>query len=295
MEQEIIDAQQDTPQVSEMSREQLDTILNAEPVEESEINIEPDKDENDGDKKNEEDAGKLAATAMSAVNAGGNEETLNILKTELDGYKKKTEHQDKLINRMGTDIGLLRKKTPEEEQAELERIRNVYLEDPVAGHEEYEKFRLKKAEEEKEQRLQDTYRRAEETRTAVNAAIPDFETVLDDIVGLLSEDNVSPETIKYFKSTPYAYSAETLFNLYKRNELAKQNAALKNEIETLKKEQEELKKRPDKILRNIEDAARTQTITARSAGAHVNSNEDIPNKPVSRMTREELNKILGGK
>lgn len=100
---------------SKMSQEELDTLLDEEPVE-TPTDIVDDAEEDDGAKKetpgeaDDEDAGDTDESDTITS------EDIKALLAENKRLLKKSENQDKFFDRVGTEVGLLRKKTPEEDK-----------------------------------------------------------------------------------------------------------------------------------------------------------------------------------
>lgn len=285
-----------------MTEEELDNFLNGEePGEPEELG---EGEESGGEEAGEEDpAGGEKPTGEEDPNKGEKPEgdtedspEIKELKDQIAALNKKTANQDKFFDRVGTEIGLLRKKTPEEDKKKLEEIRDAYIEDPVEGHRLMEEYREEQG---KTTQLQAEYsatQRAKANREALGERLPDIEKteVINEIADLMVEDGAPPQAVEAFKTLedgPFYMDQATLHNLYQRNVLRKENTGLKDENESLKKQVEELKGKPAKMLKNIERATKTKTMSGKSAGGGKKAAEATEKTP-NRMSKEELDKVL---
>lgn len=281
----------ETQPVHMMSKEQLDGLINNEtpaPAPEKEPETQP-APEPGAEKKEETPAPAPDPEPTAAA------PTAEELLAENERLKKRVENQNKFLTRQATEVGLLRKRSPAEEEAELQRIRDLYIDDPVKGlaaHTEYIKGKENEELAVKQHEYQEQVRSNYET---VQGIAPDFDTHVDDIVKIMREDGAQEGTINNFLEMPYAVSPATLLNLYKRVGLTKENGTLKSENERLKKEVEELKAKPATILENIEKAANRRTITAASAGASSQPHNAVSSKPIHMMSRDELKQLQDSK
>ena len=215
------------------------------------------------------------------------------VRVEIEKLRKKVEAQEKFIARQGTEVGLLRKRTPEQEQEDLARIREIYEQDPVQGRLAHDAY-LKRADDEKQAEQQRQYLElVESTKESVTTAIPDVETRFADMAALLKEDAVDDATIDQFKKMPYAFSGNLIWNLHKRALLGKENASLKTELETLKAKMTELEGKPARVVKGIEQALKhPQVMGAKSGGA---VDKPVFAKPVEALedwTDDELNAAI---
>ena len=275
-----------------MTGEALDTFLAGEPVE-----VPPTPE---GEIEKEEDPppeieGKVTDDTDDSDTISRDE--LDELMAENKRLLKKAENQDKFFDRMGTEVGILRKNTPEEEKAELERIRDIYYEDPIAGHRAMEEYHAKQNESATAQNEYQASQMVDANRESLTTIIPDFTKNQDEIVNelavIMAEDNADSRAIDAFKKEPFMMDQSTLYNLYHRN-IANKSIKVKDaKITELETQIEELKKRPGELLGKIEKASKTQTMTGKSAGA-VPANSATVAKPASKMSKEELDKALAG-
>ncbi len=282
--------------VSKMSKEELDTFLNGEPVDNStdvvdkvEEDDEPAKVETPPKEEDEitDDPDKSDTVTRKELEA---------LMAENKKLLKKAENQDKFFDRVGTEVGLLRKMTPEEDKVELDRIRDIYIDDPIAGQEEYAKYKKGQESATTVSREIETNKRIESNQTGFETLVPDFETNrgenIEGMVALMTEDGAPAASIEAFKEQPYLMDNATLYNLHLRNVAGKTIKEQDAKITELETQIEELKKRPDELLSNIQNASRNNTLTGKSAGA-VPANSATVAKPISKMSKEELDKMLG--
>lgn len=282
---------------SKMSQEELDTLLNEEPVAISTDIVDPA--EEDDLAKKEAPAEKDEPTDGPDESDTVTSEDIKALMAENKRLLKKTENQDKFFDRVGTEVGLLRKKTPEEDKVELERIRDLYIDDPVAGHKAMVDFNASQEKAETVGREVEVNRRIEVNKTGIESLIPDFEInqseIVEEIAGLMTEDGAPAAAVAAFKEQPFLMDQATLYNLHLRNTIGKESKEKDAKITELETQIEELKKRPGELLNNIEKASKNQTLTGKSAGAVPNSAANISTqKPTGSMTNAELDKILNG-
>ncbi len=214
------------------------------------------------------------------------------LKTEHEKLKERWANQEKLLQRFGNEVGIMRKMSPEEVQTRLQKIRDMYNPesenfDPVRGSEEIQRLRSDQVKEAQQEEVAKTVRRISETKEAIKQFAPDFETGIEDLANIIKEDGAPEQFVQAFRVNPYALDHTTLYNMHKRALLSKENVGLKAEVERLKAENESLKKKPDEMLRKIEEAGKFKPERAASRGASSQS-AGLYEKLPSQMTREEL-------
>ena len=286
----------ETKPANKMSNEELDTILNGEPEDNSSTIV---------DKAEEDDAAKKETSAKEDDKTTDDPDKSDILSSE-DVAKlvaenkrllKKSENQDKFFDRVGTEVGLLRKKTPEEDKVELERIRDLYIDDPVAGHKAMVDFNANQEKAETVGREVEVNQRIETNKTGIESLIPDFEAnqseIVEELAALMTEDGAPAASVEAFKEQPFLMDQATLYNLHLRNTVGKESKGKDAKIAELETQIEELKKKPGELLSNIEKASKNQTLTGKSAGA-VSANSATVTKPTSKMSNAELDKVLNG-
>jgi hypothetical protein len=285
MEQEMTNEVQETP-VSSMSADELATALKGQPINQTV--------EDEGTPESKKTGVDDKSAEGTDTNGTVSKEDFDALQEKWSAAQKKAEHQDKMLARLGTELGLLRKSTPEDETARLEQIRQVYWEDPVAGHKALEEWRIEQKTRENQKHQDEQIEAYEKNRSNVTSWSPDFESSIDDMAEIIKQDGVDAASIEAFKKQPYVLDATTLYNLNMRAKLYKSNAVLQAELESLKKENESLKAKPSELVEKIEKAAtQSKTITAKTGGGK--TTETIENtKPVYRMSREELQRVYKG-
>lgn len=293
-------AEVEHPDPTDMTQEELDSFLSGE---------EPAKPEPiDGGEEGEggeEEGGGGEAPAAGAE--GGEEEDdpkdkggtetspeMQKLLDKIENLEKKTANQDKFFDRMGTEVGLLRKKTPDEDLEALQKIRDAYAEDPVEGHRQMEEY---KANQNKSESLQNEYaanRSAETNREALSERLPDMEKaeVVSELADMMAEDGAPAQAVEVFKKNPFLMDQATLYNLYQRRSLSKENTDLKTQLETQKKEIAELKGKPEKLLEKLEKASKGKQLPKGSAGSKKAA--ATVEKKTANLTGEELDALLKG-
>lgn len=277
MEQIMVDQDVQEVNIAELSEEGLEKALSDEPVEEAETEV---KEKAELETKEEKPEIYSKEDYDSVVSEG-------------EKLKDRVANQEKMIARFGTEVGLLRKKSPEEERVEVERIRDIFLDDPDKGQEALNDYNKRKSDAEKLEKDTLFQQQMIETKNTVIKYIPDFENALDDMAEVLKADNVPADVIEGFKKNPYVLDHTTLYALNKRAHLVKENTDFKTEIEKLKEENKKLKAKPGELARNIEAASKQKPITAKPEGADVI--EDLySGKIPSQMTKEELDKAMEG-
>ena len=286
----------ETKPASKMSKEDLDTILNGEPVDNS-SNIADAAEADDLAKKEtpaEEEGEDTSDTDDSDTITS---EDIKALMAENKRLLKKTENQDKFFDRVGTEVGLLRKMTPEEDKVELERIRDLYIDDPVEGHKAMEEYKTNQERTTTVNREIEVNQRIEKNKTGIESLIPEFEEnqseIVEELAALMAEDGAPTAAVEAFKQQPFVMDQATLYNLHLRNTIGKESKEKDAKITELETQIEELKKRPGELLSNIEKASKNQTITGKSAGAVPTNSATVP-KATKNMSNAELDKIING-
>lgn len=251
-----------------MNQGELQKIINGE--EEGIISAEPDSKDDDAfdDTKND---------------AGPDYEEI------AEGLKQRVERQDTLLAKMGTELGMLRKTSPEEEREKLQELRDLSVEDPIAFQEKYEEYKNEKRSEEERKFVDWTA----QNKATVENMVPDFNESISDIVEILEADKISSENIAIFKNDPFKTPGELLFMLHKRAAVVKENKALSSKVFDLEAKISELEKKPGDILSKIEAATGKQPLTNKSGGVTKQPNKLYPTA-THRMSREDLVKIVEG-
>lgn len=279
----------------DMTEEELDTFLSGEEPVESQPPVEGEEGGEEGAPPEEEPPveGEKEEPPTGDIKASPE---IEALKAEVTKLQKKTDNQDKFFDRIGTEVGLLRKKAPAEVQEELEKIRDAYAEDAVEGHRLMEEYRTNQVKTEGLHREYAANKMAEGNREALSQKLPDLEKpeVVEELAAMMAEDGAPPQAVEVFKSQPYYMTQDTLYNLYQRNTLSKENAGLKERLEAKDKEIAELKGKPEQLLKSIEKAAGNKTLSGKQAGAGGKKTATTTTKPTRNMTEEELNNVLKG-
>ena len=262
-----------------MTAEQLGDALNGSPEPEVKAAEEPVR---------EEEKREPEVVAEPAQPETVSKDEYEKLKTDLDKERVRRENQDKLLSRLGTELGMLRKNTPEEEAAKLQEIRDLYWQDPVEGHKALEAYREEQKRKGEDLEKQAFVARVDENKANVLKWTPDFESTIDDMAKLVEQDGADPQSVSMFKQNPYVLDPTTLYNLNARARLAKENTDLKTRIDALEKEVGELKKKPGELVEKIEKAvSQPSPVTAKTGGGK-GADSPITPKPVWQMTRAEL-------
>ncbi|MCK5608013.1 hypothetical protein KAR91_39400 [Candidatus Pacearchaeota archaeon] len=284
---------------TDMTQEELDNFLSGETPAESESTDEggEEGDEEEGGEDDPAAGAEGGEEEEDPKDKGGTETSPEIKKLldEIEALKKKTANQDKFFDRMGTEVGLLRKKTPEEDLEKIQEIRDAYAEDPVEGHRLMEEY---KANQVKSESLQNEYaanRSAETNREALSERLPDMEKaeVVNELATMMAEDGAPAQAVEVFKQNPFLMDQATLYNLYQRRSLSKENVDLKTQLEVKEKEIAELKGKPEKMLEKLEKASRGKQLPRGSAGSKKAAAKT--EKKTANLTGEELDALLSEK
>lgn len=259
-------------QVHQMTNEKIEAILN-EPAPEQV----PEEDPNPEQKEPETETPEVQE-----------EEAKPDYETLAKQQQERIEKQEKLLAKLGTEIGLLRKTSPEEEKERLQKIRDMYLDDPIAAQEELDRYKEEKREQERIQ----LESHIERNKTAIESLVPDFSATVPEMVEVLTEDGYEREAVEIFQKNPYQTPSDLLYMLHKRVVEKKENQGLKGRITELEGQIAALKKKPDAILERVEQAAR-RPLTGKTGGAAPKETA-IPNAPPHRLSREELEKLANG-
>lgn len=277
-------AEEEIKDPKDMTQEELENFLSGEDPIESESTDEGEEEEEAGEEGEEEDPEGKGETETSPE--------MQKLLEEIETLKKKTANQDKFFDRMGTEVGLLRKKTPEEDREQIEKIRDAYIEDPVEGHRLMEEYNAKQAQSSKLQNEYAANRTAEANREALSPKLPDMEKaeVVNELATMMTEDGAPAGAVDVFKSNPFLMDQATLYNLYQRRSLSKENVDLKTQLEAKNKEIAELKGKPEKMLANLEKASKGKQMPKGSAGSKKAAGK--VEKKTTNLTGEELDALL---
>jgi hypothetical protein len=272
----------ETPNVASMTTEDLGNLAQATPqIEDTAVVVE------DAGTEGKTDTATVVTTetpnpAETPVVA---QETVS--REDYEKLAKRIEAQEAFFARQGTETGLLRGQTPEQELAELQKIREVYWEDPIKGRELHDTFLRRKAEQTQARQAQAISQKIEGNKARVTQFVPDIETSVADIATLMESDGAEAEDVAIFKRNPYVMEPAALFNLHKRVSLNKENLTLKEQLATAQARIGELEKKPGELITKITNA--TKTVSGSSGGtAGKVDGSALPTKPIYLMTRDEL-------
>lgn len=270
---------QETP--ATMSREDLDLAMSQS---ENEAEVEQEKEI----KKAQTDGKEVKAEPEKKEETPAIDTKMQELLTENEKLKGRVDNQEKMIARFGTEVGLLRKKTPEAERAKLNEINELYLTDPTAGMEAYQAYKQELANADRNAQEIQATAVIERNKSMTTKMIPDFDKQLTEISELLTADGLGKDVVDNFQKNPFVFDPDVLISLQKRNIAHRENLTLKAEIEQLRNENEELKKKPGMLLKKIETASKQRPMTGDTGGAA--KQDAIPSKPIHLWTNEELNR-----
>ncbi len=289
-------AEVEHPDPTDMTEEQLDNFLSGEESAELESTDKGEEGEEKGGDEKPPEEKQPEGEEGEEKPEGDTKPSPEIEKllTEIEALKKKTANQDKFFDRMGTEVGLLRKKTPEEDLEKIQEIRDAYAEDPVEGHRLMEEY---KANQVKSESLQNEYaanRSAETNREALSERLPDMEKAetVNELADMMAEDGAPAQAVEVFKKNPFLMDQATLYNLYQRRSLSKENTDLKTQLEAKEKEISELKGKPEKLLEKLEKASKGKQMPKGSAGSK-KAAAKVETK-ITNLTGEDLDAYLKG-
>lgn len=268
---------------SKMTNEEIQKILSGDkPVEKKE------------EKTEEELKAEETKKAEEEKKTGGDE--LKALKEENEKLKKKSEHQEKFLARVSTELGLLRKKNPEEYNKRVQEIRDEFLasDNPAEALKKLKEVIKEDDDLSNAEKEAEFMKTVERNYTVISERIPDFSDKVEEIGKMLiEEDGEDKAFVENFVSNPYFIPPSQLYILYKRVEAKSENQALKKEVETLRAELEAAKKKPDEILKKIENAGKN-VVTGGSGGANESTRLSDMATPeqVRRMSKKEIDEYL---
>ena len=276
---------QDKP-THQMSNEQLNSIINGEEPGTTEEEVEVKVTDTEETQELQEETAEPAETEPEVPEKAEVEET-----GELTLLRKQIENQEKFLARMGTELGLLRKKNPEEEVERLQQLRDLQFEDPIAFQEEYAKYKAEKEEAQNREAQETMQQNVENNKQNVRHVVPDFDNYIPEIAEILLKDGYKTDEVETFKKNPYLTNSDFLFTLQKRAATQKENNALRTELDELKAKYGELEKKPEALLEKIENASR-RPVTGKTGGAR--ATDTLSNAPVHRLSIDEVRKIAHG-
>lgn len=300
-EEVVVDGQDTSAEVEvqdtrEMSREQLRELASGG----HETVSDDVSEESEGEEENTQESSEEGAEDSSPPEGDDQKEEEpkdNDYEATIASLQERIEQQSKLLDKFGTEVGLLRKQSPEDEKAKLEAIRDLYLDDPVEGHKAMMAHFREQEKIEKQGREEEFKNIIAENRNIITSSIKDFEKNLDgnvsEIAELMKEDGADSTTINAFKENPYVIDGSVLFALHKRNEVVRENKALKDQLAEKEKEVETLKKKPGQVLDSIEKATSIKPLSGRSGSTSAMGKNNNPVK-VTQLSREDLKRIANG-
>ena len=275
--------------VHEMSREELLKVLDIpENVDETETQV-----QNKGaGQPSPEQTPKTEEPQKPVEKVITPEEKIAMLEARIAKLDSVIENTDKFTARQATELGLLRKITPEEEVKRKQAIRDAFLTDPAEGMRLYNEYEKEIAESKKAEQALQEITITTEVKAEMKKKFPEFEKQIDNMIVLLREDGVPEDRISAFKLNPYLNYTGVLINLYKAAKLRDENKITNESLETLKKENADFKKKSSEFLAGMEKETNRSVMTANSSGTSSRDKEPYLNKPPHLMSREELNKAL---
>lgn len=260
-----------------------------EPIEGGSVENEENKDE-EQTKNNENEEGDNGDNSIADKISKLQEENEKLSK-KLKDSERRIKNQERFLGKIGTEIGLLRKRNPEEYNRRIAAIRDLFYEDENAAIEEMKKLTREEQEHKKLEEETQLIKVMEENYKVVSERIPEFENSIDEIAEIMAkEDGESNSFIEHFKDNPYFVPPVILWNLHRRASMMKEIESLKAENASLQEKLAEAKKSKDKVLSRVEEASR-QVVSGRSGGTIRET--PLKKTPIS-MTTDELKRFLRG-
>jgi hypothetical protein len=292
---------EDTPNVLNMSYEDLEKNLN--PIEEKEELKEPEAkpSETETDVKTDDKAQNpepdKQETQDSKQEPVDYEAKLKALEEEVTSLRNRMIEKERMIAKQGTEIGLLRgNKNPniaayiKQAKDEYERIKLEQGDFEAAQYMKEVEANVSAMEQQIQQA--NIIQSMHNTRERLTREIPSFETSIDDISMVMKDDGIPDDIINKFKENPYILSNHgELRLLYKAAMYRKENSSLKAENESLKTKIMELEKQPEQLINKIKQAERA-TLTGKTSGTSSRQDNVIQlNKPLARYSYAELEEL----
>ena len=135
---------------------------------------------------------------------------------------------------------------------------------------------------------QDRMLHTENTKRAVEKAMPEFSSMIDEVASLATEDGVPAKAVAAFKADPYGSSdAPYLLNFARRVLIARELKEAQDKIATLKTD-------PDDVAAKIEEAANRKPKIKKSSTARETKGDNLTEEDIANMSDEELDKRLKG-
>lgn len=244
-------------------------------------------DDGAGDDKDEEDgeAGDVDSKEKNKEKDDNNGDDVNdkkdTEKNPLEDRLKKLEEaleaKNKLFDKLGTEVGLLRKKTPEEDKAEIQRIRDLYETDPIEGNKAWEEYKNSQLREKKLEETQALLETVEKTRDVVGRSIPGFEGDVSAMGDYLSSLGYGENNVNEFKRNPYSVDPATLYFIHKAYKGKHDYDSILTERDSLKSELDSLKEKFKTSIDKIEKGSKSETIKSRSGSpTKTKTDEKLP-------------------
>ena len=237
-----------------------------------------------------EEAAAAAKAAEEAAAAAAKTET--VTKEEFDKLKKKMENQELFIQRQGTEVGTLRKLRDQltalakEKRAQAEE---QLLTNPSQAMDTHAEAR------ELEKRANDTgaQEQYEANRAAINAAFPDFEKRIDDIVAASLEMGIPQANLDNFKRDPYATPIATLTPYVRAAVIRKHYLDKATLVDKMALQLKELSAGTTNFTKNLKDAAlKSPSIKAAGGGATEGSLGSIDESQIPDLSYAEIERLL---
>ena len=282
--------------LEKLSNEDLSNALNEargnEPEEKSQdVIVEDQVIDDDGEDMNKEESEPATSPKDEpAEPAKEPEKVPPTVEERLALMEKRLKDKDEFIAKQGAEIGKLRKAVPPEPKKELHNVTpDNFFEDPIANVEKITENQRIRLEQEQELRTQALREEIEKRKEITKQIAPDYEENLDAIAEVLKQDGFNEEGIKMYKQNPFAYDPPLLHNLNIRAKLAKENAALREEINRLKGN-------PKKILDKVENISRQKPKISSGVVSGQDDGEididSLSDKQIAKLSTKQIEDLL---
>lgn len=182
--------------------------------------------------------------------------------SEVAKLQARIAEQEKMIGSQSSQIGELRKlaemqkSEPEAADDGIEKLREIFEEDPIKGIQMYESM---KSEQQRKAEAMQQYEELQ-NQNLIKEKIPEFGDLVNDMTELAKQDGLDDMTIRNLLNRPYATNhLATTYNLAQRAMQVRHVASLQAEIDSLKG-------KADSVLDKVEQAANNKPSVSAKSG-----------------------------
>lgn len=214
---------------------------------------------------------------------------------EYAALKKKVENQELFIQRQGTEVGQLRKLREGLEKIAAEKralVQEQLLTDPAKALDTHAEAREAEAQVKQAQANE----QLEANREAIQAAFPDYDNRIDDIVAAAREMGTPDEYLENFRRNPYATPISILVPYVRAANLRKFYFEKAQLVDKLTTQLNELNKSQGSFTKKLKEVASSAPVITSKGGSHTSGKlGSIDESQITELSYAEIERLLATK